>query len=43
MRRQVDWEDYARDGKRRVKIKSAELFNDAGVVGAARLGDQVKT
>ena len=43
VRRQVDWEDYARDGKRRVKIKSAELFNDAGVVGAARLGDQVKT
>lgn len=43
VRRQVDWEDYARDGKRRVKIKAAELFNDAGVVGAARLGDQVKT
>ncbi|WP_394959490.1 ROK family protein [Candidatus Allofournierella merdavium] len=43
VRRQVDWEDYSRDGKRRVKIKAAELFNDAGVVGAARLGDQVKT
>ena len=43
VRREVDWEDYARGGKRRVRIKPAELFNDAGVVGAARLGDQVKT
>ncbi len=40
VRKLVSWEDYARDGKRRVTIKSAELFNDAGVVGAAWLGNQ---
>ena len=42
VRKLVDWEDYARDGKRRVTIKPAELFNDAGVVGAAWLGNQEK-
>ena len=42
VRKLVDWEDYARDGNRRVNIKCAELFNDAGVVGAAWLGNQEK-
>ena len=42
VRKLVNWEDYARDGKRRVTIKPAELFNDAGVVGAAWLGNQEK-
>ena len=42
MRKLVDWEEYARDGKRRVTIKCAELFNDAGVVGAAWLGNQAQ-
>ena len=42
VRKLVDWEEYARDGKRRVTIKCAELFNDAGVVGAAWLGNQAQ-
>ena len=42
VRKLVNWEDYARDGKHRVTIKPAELFNDAGVVGAAWLGNQEK-
>ena len=42
VRKLVNWEDYAREGKRRVTIKPAELFNDAGVVGAAWLGGQTK-
>lgn len=42
VRKLVDWEEYARDGKRRVTIKCAELFNDAGVVGAAWLGHQLQ-
>ena len=36
----VDLEEYARNGERRVTIKAAELRNDAGVVGAASLGNQ---
>lgn len=40
VRKQVDWEEYAREGDRRVQIKPAELFNDAGIVGAAWIGNQ---
>ena len=36
----VDLEEYAHNGERRVTIKAAELRNDAGVVGAASLGNQ---
>lgn len=34
----VDREDYARGNKKRTIIKIAELGNDAGIIGAARLG-----
>ena len=37
----VDLEEYARNGDRRVTIKAAQLRNDAGVVGAASLGNQI--
>ena len=36
-----DLEEYARNGDRRVTIKAAQLRNDAGVVGAASLGNQI--
>lgn len=36
----VDKEDYARDGMKRTKIVAAQLRNDAGIVGAACLGNQ---
>lgn len=40
IRAYVDREEYARNGKRRAVIKAAELKNDAGVLGAAALGEQ---
>ena len=36
----VDAEDYARNNTERTRIVCAELFNDAGIVGAAMLGKQ---
>lgn len=36
----VDTEDYARGGEKRTRIETAQLFNDAGIVGAAMLGMQ---
>lgn len=36
----IDQEDFARQSKRRTKIVTAKLFNDAGIIGAARLGAQ---
>lgn len=42
VRAYVDREEYARMGARRVTIKAAQLRNDAGVVGAASLGNQQK-
>ncbi len=42
IRKTLGWEDYARDGKHRTTLKCAQLFNDAGVVGAAWLGNQEK-
>ena len=36
----VDEEDYARNNISRTRIVCAELFNDAGIVGAAMLGKQ---
>ena len=40
IREYVDREEYARNGKKRTVIKAAELKNDAGVLGAASLGEQ---
>ncbi len=40
IRRYVDREEYARASEKRVKIVTAQLFNDAGIVGAALLGKQ---
>ena len=40
VRAYVDREEYARDNARRTKIVAAQLFNDAGIVGAACLGKQ---
>ena len=40
IREYVDKNDYARMGVKRVHIKAAQLRNDAGVVGAACLGNQ---
>ena len=40
VRAYVDREEYARDNTRRTKIVAAQLFNDAGIVGAACLGKQ---
>ena len=40
IREYVDREEYARNGKKRTVIKVAELKNDAGVLGAASLGEQ---
>lgn len=42
IRQLVDIEDYARDSKKRTVIRTAELFNDAGIVGAAWLGGQAE-
>lgn len=36
----VDAEDYARGSARRVTITTAKLHNDAGIIGAALLGEQ---
>lgn len=36
----VDAEDYSRNNANRTRIVCAELFNDAGIVGAAMLGKQ---
>lgn len=41
VRAYIDREEYARTSHRRVTLKTAQLRNDAGVVGAACLGDQV--
>ncbi len=38
IREYLDREDYARHLAKRVKIKTAELKNDAGIIGAAMLG-----
>lgn len=40
VREYIDREEYARDSNKRVTLKTAQLRNDAGVVGAASLGDQ---
>jgi glucokinase len=40
IRAYVDAEDYARNNAQRTRIVCAELFNDAGIVGAAMLGKQ---
>lgn len=40
IRRAVDAEEYARGGDKRTRIVTAQLFNDAGIVGAALLGRQ---
>ena len=40
IRAYVDKEDYAREGMKRTKIVAAQLRNDAGIVGAACLGQQ---
>lgn len=40
VRAYVDKEDYARDGMKRTSIVAAELRNDAGIMGAACLGEQ---
>lgn len=40
VREYIDREEYARDSHKRVTLKTAQLRNDAGVVGAASLGDQ---
>lgn len=40
IRAYVDREEYARSNSRRTKIVAAQLFNDAGIVGAACLGKQ---
>lgn len=41
IRRYVDKEDYARAGLKRTQIVTAQLRNDAGIVGAASLGQQM--
>lgn len=40
IQRLVDAEDFARSVRRRTKIVAAALRNDAGIIGAARLGEQ---
>ncbi len=40
IRSYVDREEYARTGEKRAQIVPAQLFNDAGIVGAALLGCQ---
>ena len=40
IRKYVDREEYARENARRTHIVAAQLFNDAGIVGAASLGRQ---
>lgn len=40
LQKYVDAEDYARNNSNRTRIVCAELFNDAGIVGAAMLGKQ---
>ena len=40
IRAYVDREEFSRAGEKRVKIVTAQLFNDAGIVGAAMLGKQ---
>ncbi len=40
IRKYVDREDYARGIKNRTKIVKAMLMNDAGIIGAAMLGNQ---
>lgn len=40
LRRYMDEEDYARSGEKRTRVVTAQLFNDAGIVGAAMLGMQ---
>ena len=38
LRRMADVEDFNRNGTRRTEIKAAQLGNDAGIIGAAFLG-----
>ncbi len=40
LRKLVDEEDFARNSEHRTKIVTAELHNDAGIIGAASLGSQ---
>lgn len=40
LREYIDREEYARASKKRVTLKTAQLRNDAGLVGAANLGNQ---
>lgn len=42
IRQLVDIGDYARSSKKRTVIRIAQLFNDAGIVGAAWLGSQAE-
>ena len=41
VQRLVDAEDFARGSDRRTRIVAAELRNDAGIIGAAGLGNQI--